>query len=302
MNSIQKDAETFAEIICKTKFKENILAFGHFLLKGKEGVISNLIYFKGADDLIRGRLNYTYKINDGDLELSLQLWLNVNNHYKFRAITRINNEIGYVFSVNLTTQKESESIIYLLNKIKFSEKYEGDIKIAKAYRRQKQIVFADILRKLNIDVTENNDIILGIFDPKTKSFANTTAEKFLQDFLVVSILKGHFMGNKGYNLELLPTYKPDSEQTFESEELVSDLPLKIKENKSKRTIPLSFRYKVLKRDNFKCVACGRNPKDNIKLHIDHKIPYSLGGMTEMKNLQTLCDECNISKSNKFIDK
>ena len=133
MNSIQKDAEAFAEVICKTKFKENILAFGHFLLRGKEGVNNDLSYFKGADDLIRGRLNYTYKINDGDLELSLQLWLNVNNHYKFRAITRINNEIGYVFSVNLTTQKESENIIYLLNKIKFSEKYEGDIKIAKAY-------------------------------------------------------------------------------------------------------------------------------------------------------------------------
>ena len=60
-----------------------------------------------------------------------------------------------------------------------------------------------------------------------------------------------------------------------------------------------MRYKVLKRDGFKCVACGRTTEDGIKLHIDHKLPFSLGGISD---LQTLCNECNISKSNKYINK
>ena len=79
------------------------------------------------------------------------------------------------------------------------------------------------------------------------------------------------------------------------------LPEKINNAKGKRNIPLSFRYQVFKRDNSKCVACGRSVSDGAILHVDHKIPYSLGGLTELSNLQTLCSECNISKSNRFID-
>jgi 5-methylcytosine-specific restriction endonuclease McrA len=118
----------------------------------------------------------------------------------------------------------------------------------------------------------------------------------------VSLFKGHFQGNKGYQLEILPNYN-QLDYIFSSEKInESNEYKKIGKNKSKRTIPLGMRYKVLKRDNFKCVACGRTVEDGIKLHIDHKIPYSLGGLTEFSNLQTLCNECNISKSNKFIDK
>ena len=205
------------------------------------------------------------------------------------------------FSVNLTTEKESDNVIYLTQKIKFAEQYEGNSQLAQAHRRQKQIVFCDLLKKLGFDMTENSDLILGIFDPIKKQLLNTSIDKFLNDFIVVSILKGHFQGNKGYQLEILPTYnKLDYIFTGKDEEIL-DLPLKLVENKSKRAIPLGLRYKVLKKDAFKCVACGRNANDGAKLHIDHKTPFSLGGLTELNNLQTLCSDCNISKSNKFID-
>lgn len=61
---------------------------------------------------------------------------------------------------------------------------------------------------------------------------------------------------------------------------------------------LSLRYKVLKRDNFKCVICGKAPSTHpgIELHIDHIRPYSLGGETTLDNLQTLCQNCNLGKS------
>ncbi|MBR5903681.1 MAG: HNH endonuclease, partial [Clostridia bacterium] len=59
-----------------------------------------------------------------------------------------------------------------------------------------------------------------------------------------------------------------------------------------------LRYQVLKRDNFKCCACGASPaKDpSVELHIDHIVPWSKGGETVIDNLQTLCSKCNLGKS------
>ena len=67
---------------------------------------------------------------------------------------------------------------------------------------------------------------------------------------------------------------------------------------SSRTISDKLRYQVLKRDNFKCCACGASPaKDpSVELHIDHIIPWSKGGENTEENLQTLCSKCNLGKS------
>lgn len=67
----------------------------------------------------------------------------------------------------------------------------------------------------------------------------------------------------------------------------------------KRTIPLKLRLKVFQRDNFKCAYCGASPAvdPNIQLHIDHIVPFSKGGKTELSNLQTLCQNCNWGKGN-----
>ena len=72
-------------------------------------------------------------------------------------------------------------------------------------------------------------------------------------------------------------------------------------HKTNRNINLSLRYNILKRDNFRCVKCGASPALNpgTHLHIDHILPWSKGGETEEDNLQTLCSECNLGKSNKI---
>jgi len=57
----------------------------------------------------------------------------------------------------------------------------------------------------------------------------------------------------------------------------------------------STRWKVLKRDNFRCVLCGADATDR-KLHIDHKIPVCLGGESKIDNLRVLCDACNIGRN------
>lgn len=72
----------------------------------------------------------------------------------------------------------------------------------------------------------------------------------------------------------------------------------IKRQTTSRKISDKLRYQVLKRDNFKCCACGASPaKDfSVELHIDHIIPWSKGGETTIDNLQTLCSKCNLGKS------
>lgn len=74
--------------------------------------------------------------------------------------------------------------------------------------------------------------------------------------------------------------------------------IKIKTRRTPRDINERLRFKVLKRDNFKCVYCGKSPAtdSNVELHVDHIIPWSKGGETVIENLQTLCSKCNLGKS------
>ncbi len=59
-----------------------------------------------------------------------------------------------------------------------------------------------------------------------------------------------------------------------------------------------LRHLIMKRDSFRCRACGASPASDpaITLHIDHIIPLSKGGTSDPRNLQTLCSICNIGKS------
>jgi hypothetical protein len=64
-----------------------------------------------------------------------------------------------------------------------------------------------------------------------------------------------------------------------------------------RNINWRLRALVLMRDGARCQFCGRGPDDNVRLHVDHVKPWSKGGETVLENLQILCQECNIGKSN-----
>lgn len=296
----QQDALSFARLLKKTKIPDK-LWFGRFILEGASGVADRIQYNQTGLDLLENAHEYTFALLEGDLQVSLQLYLNSAQHYRLFCYTRMGNTQGMTFSLNLTTEKESANVIFLTQKIRFAEQYEGSAQRAQAHRRQKQVVFGELLQKLGYELTENNDLILGIYDPSQKKLVNTSPHKFLNDFLVVSLLKGHFQGNKGYQLEILPNFNSLGDRPGRADEELVRLPAKVVENKTKRAIPLAMRYQVLKRDGFKCVACGHGVPEGAKLQLDHKRPFSLGGLTELSNLQTLCDACNLSKSNRFID-
>lgn len=62
----------------------------------------------------------------------------------------------------------------------------------------------------------------------------------------------------------------------------------------------TLRYEVLKARGRRCECCGRTPKDGIALHVDHIKPRSLYPELELvaDNLQVLCEDCNVGKSNR----
>ena len=68
-----------------------------------------------------------------------------------------------------------------------------------------------------------------------------------------------------------------------------------------RSPSLRLRWSVLQRDRFTCVSCGATPalRPGTVLQVDHVVPFSRGGRTELGNLQTLCDRCNYGKSNLY---
>jgi len=63
-----------------------------------------------------------------------------------------------------------------------------------------------------------------------------------------------------------------------------------------RKLPPSLRFRVLKRDSYRCQLCGRSAADDVRLEVDHKVPWARGGGNDIANLWVLCAECNAGKS------
>lgn len=73
----------------------------------------------------------------------------------------------------------------------------------------------------------------------------------------------------------------------------------INKHRTKREVNDRLRFRIMRRDNFKCQYCGKSPAIDPKiiLHVDHIKPWSKGGETIFENLRTLCSNCNIGKGN-----
>lgn len=101
------------------------------------------------------------------------------------------------------------------------------------------------------------------------------------------------MLNKGHSLsqisdKLKENNKRQSEQEYK------------KQRKLRKYMDLKTRWLVLKRDDFKCKACGRNSKETI-LSVDHINSIRNGGDNDLKNYQTLCRDCNLGKGKESYD-
>jgi hypothetical protein len=83
----------------------------------------------------------------------------------------------------------------------------------------------------------------------------------------------------------------DEERLFERVQLAL-------EKHDRKPIRLEDLLRLLWNSPHVCVSCGRRPPA-VKLHVDHIFPASRGGSSQFHNLQFLCAECNLRKSNKI---
>ena len=60
-----------------------------------------------------------------------------------------------------------------------------------------------------------------------------------------------------------------------------------------------IRYEILSENGNSCQCCGAEPSDGIKIHVDHIKPRSVFPELALnkENLQILCEDCNLGKSN-----
>jgi HNH endonuclease len=296
---ILEEVKTFAGILKKTKPPNPLISLGELWVPAKRAEIPSLQYNKQSWELLKGSHDYILSIGTTEVHLSTQLYLNLRDHYRIFAYVRCGDASGMLFSLNLTTSKDAKGIIGLSQRIRFAEGRGKNARFAHAIRQAKVRMLADILTRCGIPVTDNFEIDLGTFSIKQKDFMDTTAPKFLSQFLSVALLKGHLQGNKGYQFTCLPRFDDSFSWKWDSSESILE---RLSPNKSGRrgvrAIPLALRFQVLERDRGVCCLCGRGRHDDVALHVDHVHPYSLGGLTVLSNLQTLCDECNLGKSNR----
>ena len=59
----------------------------------------------------------------------------------------------------------------------------------------------------------------------------------------------------------------------------------------------SVREAIFKKDNYKCVLCGRGRNEGFELHADHVKSKDFGGEATLENGQTLCSQHNFLKKN-----
>jgi len=61
--------------------------------------------------------------------------------------------------------------------------------------------------------------------------------------------------------------------------------------------PPNIKTEIFKRDNYRCVVCGRGIANGVELCTDHIRPKDKGGNNAVDNGQTLCMEHNLMKKN-----
>lgn len=66
-----------------------------------------------------------------------------------------------------------------------------------------------------------------------------------------------------------------------------------------KSITKKMRFEVFRRDGFTCRYCGEKAP-NVKLHVDHITPVSMGGSNDFSNLTTACKDCNYGKGSTVL--
>lgn len=277
---VPKPVQHFADALLGARLKDLSIDACMPPIEGVHGILTTtrIQYNQKAFNLLGREHEYLFWLPGPTLiEVSLQLYLNVKDHYRLFAY----NKAGMLLSVNLTLNGDAAQSIVLQQRMKLSTQA-----MTQEQRSEGANLVAEHVRRMGLEVTPDRDVIFGTFDGRKGRFVDTNARAFLRDFLTTAVIKGHFMANKGYALPGLVRVAPANAAAMAAR------------GKDNREISPGLRYRVLERDEGRCVLCGARATDGARLHVDHILPWSKGGATTFENLQTLCVKCNLGKGNR----
>lgn len=158
-----------------------------------------------------------------------------------------------------------------------------------------------------------NDLAGIITIPRDSNGSRVYTEKEIKILRNIRDMRKMNMSIQQIRIEILAAKEQgdidDLKKTIESKEESIEKIEKMSQDTCKREyIPAKLRLEILNEsaryveteDAYipSCRFCGKTSSEST-LHIDHIIPCSKGGKTEKENLQVLCSQCNIQKSNKY---
>ncbi|WP_071693167.1 HNH endonuclease [Halomonas sp. QHL1] len=101
-----------------------------------------------------------------------------------------------------------------------------------------------------------------------------------------------------------PEFKANSSPDSDPESITEDILIRVDVSSMpkpqpikpcREVIPRAVQREVWQRDGGRCVECN----SNAKLCFDHIVPFSKGGSNTVRNLQLLCERCNLLKGNRI---
>lgn len=262
IRKIPRANDNFANELERLINKKLVLDFERFLKQkiNNSGEFDERMIIPCFRDFIKENYNDTWKLIylDRDDEYEMQLfWNNLfSADYSNKFHFTEQNLIRLSTKLNQTKQ---QVLSYIKDEIKKSEQKE---------ELEKQVKLKDISR----------DLIKGL---SKKGYHGITRSQLIAFLIETGIPESSL--TELYNINIWVDFINDKLGFSKSVKLNQRKPL-----------PPGIRYEVFKRDNYKCVICGRGPPD-VTLHVDHIIPVSRGGKDTLDNLRTLCDECNLNK-------
>lgn len=264
--------------------------------------------------------NYLYKTRKSyvlEHSTAIQTIKEINNKYAFKHIQNFDMTHNYDNEAFYQTISPEDYLIYQL--VYKSHTVRSAIKDARENKRlyklyQNQISCKCVLGQLTVEIQPQEKTWLRLKEwLRTNVALNQESlfemEKDIFDSLIIkpkTSLEIIVKLRQTNIQDTILTYKSSKFNEEEIEQIINRLSNKYNgrylDNEiwqsicrvERGRVSNKMRFSIYERDGHRCKKCGKYSNN---LEIDHIFPISKGGKSEYDNLQTLCHECNIKKSN-----
>lgn len=232
-------------------------------------IICVIVYAKKCDEEWEQVVSWSeYKAaNKAYSALLAQPSYDVGTYARFKNV-RTENLRNYIEPehIDKLLDNRREAKKKLAETIPLLRQLSGDAKYGTTKRRLDKLIY-------NLSVGCNSVLTVSVFYRTTKK-----SEMRQKSFLIRE--------SEWKRQDEILKEKESSHKTFAQEQ--------------RNRITKKVRFAVLQRDNFTCQYCGAHGP-GVVLEVDHIIPISKGGTSDMDNLITACFDCNRGKGDAMID-